>query len=184
CITSSPAIRSDWRKRSCSLQPHASRRHVSRSAAIRLRASRKRIATWSVSSTSGARCPYRRTSNAREWCCYKRARVARVDAARSHIGLRLWRAQRRLRRRKQLPQRRSIGEAIDNQIQQSAETRQAAEVAMIADEGVACGWSLTDIDRDKAGCSVAQRAGEHREPGTSRAELGLDLPVVTAESDF
>src|SRR5262245_21863185 len=80
--------------------------------------------------------------------------------------------------------RRCSGEAIDNQVQQSAHTRQAAEVAMIAYEHVASGRNLANVDGDNTGCGVAQRAGEHRKPGASRTELSLDLPVVAAESDF
>src|SRR5262249_52415064 len=45
----------------------ASRRHVSRLAAIRSRASRRNIATWSASSICGARCLCRQTSCAHEW---------------------------------------------------------------------------------------------------------------------
>ena len=55
---------------------------------------------------------------------------------------------------------------------------------MIAYERVASGRQLADVEGDDAGGGVAQRAGEHREPGASRAELRVDLPVVAAESDF
>ena len=51
------------------------------------------------------------------------------------------------------------GKTIDNQVQQSAHTRQAAEVAMIAYERLAFGGSLTNIDRNNAKCGVTQRAG-------------------------
>ncbi len=55
---------------------------------------------------------------------------------------------------------------------------------MIADERVASGRNLANVDGDNAGCGVAQWPGEHREPGASRAELRLDFPVVAAESDL
>jgi hypothetical protein len=46
---------------------------------------------------------------------------------------------------------------IDNQVQQIAHTRQAAEIATIADERVASGRNLANVDGDNAWCDVAQR---------------------------
>ena len=55
---------------------------------------------------------------------------------------------------------------------------------MIAHERVVSRRKLANVDRGNSGGGVAQRPGEHREPGASRAELGLDLPVVAAKSDL
>lgn len=77
----------------------------------------------------------------------------------------------------------AVAEALEDQVDECPESRQPAEVAVVADERVAAGRRLSEIDGNDPRRRVSERPREHREAGAARAEPRLHLAVVAPEGD-